>query len=99
MASLANRGRIATQNAFCPHHRGPSGKPSERVKTRNFNRKGSLARKLGDLEPYAISGVWLRAQVSFGTAAARKTCMPDNGSAEARVREYTWSTAASSTGW
>ena len=67
----------------CPYHAGSK----QCGKKRNFGVRASVSSGLGDAEPYAFLGAWLRAHAAFGTAEAHCRYTPSAGEVSAYARE------------
>ena len=67
----------------CPHHIGAK----QCGKKRNFGVRASISGGLGDAEPYAFLGAWLRAHAAFETAEAHCRYTPSAGEVSAYARE------------
>ena len=59
-------------------------------KTRAFSDRVGQKSGLGDMEPYAFLGAWLRARDRFDTAEAHKRFLPDADEVLAYAKERHW---------
>ena len=74
----------------CAHHGTKKGSCR---KTRSFGVRSS-AQDLGDLEPYAFLGLWLREHAEFADSAAHKKYAPTAAQVRAYASEKAWLPAA-----